>query len=55
MNIDFAENVNILDVSSYINNGKQNIFQITVSGILNLVDIDTNAENDDRELLKKPR
>lgn len=53
MNIDFAKNMNILDVSSNYNNGKQNIFQTSVSYILNLVDVETNYENDDRELHKK--
>eukprot|EP00102_Acyrthosiphon_pisum_P020156 XP_016657366.1 PREDICTED: uncharacterized protein LOC107882859 isoform X1 [Acyrthosiphon pisum] len=52
---DFAENVNILDVSSNFNNGKQNVFQSSVSDILNRVDIDTNAENYDGKLLEKQR
>jgi len=55
MNIDFAENVNIIDVSSNFNDGIQNVFQTSVSDILNLVDIDNNAENYDRELHNKAR
>jgi len=47
--------VNTLDVSSNYNNGKQNIFETSVSDILNLIDVDANVENDHRELFEKQR
>jgi len=55
MNIDLKD-LNTLDVSPNYNNAEQNnILQTSVSDIFNLVDIDTNAENDDRELLKNQK
>lgn len=55
MNMNFKD-LNTLDVSLNYNNAEQNnILQTSVSDIFNLVDIDTKAENDDRELHKKNR
>lgn len=55
MNMHFKD-VNTLDVSSNYNNAEQNnILQTSVSDIFNLVDIETNAGNDDRKLLKTPK
>jgi len=47
--------MNILDITSNCNNGKQDLFQSSVSDILNIVDVDANVENDHRELLEKQR
>jgi len=47
--------MNILDITSNFNNGKQDLFQSSISDFLNIVDVDANVENDHRELLEKQR